>query len=95
VTQGHEGDHNFVLPEGAPDPPKKRYAPKPERQGEPMTPLSRRDSFAFQNLSEDEKREYLRCRLHDEAEVWLNYFMRAGIESDRLSSTYLLRPPQR
>lgn len=60
-----------------------------------MPPLTRDEAKAFHNLSEDEQRDYLRMRLHDEAEVWVAYFMRTGIETGRLQGTFLLRPPQR
>jgi hypothetical protein len=60
-----------------------------------MDPLTRKQAGQFRNLSEEERRDYLRIRLYDEAEVWLDYFMTAGIESERLRSNFLLRPPQR
>lgn len=49
----------------------------------------------FNLLTEDDQREYLSERIHAEAEVWLDYFMMNGIEPARLSSNFLLRPPQR
>lgn len=61
----------------------------------PMPPLTRKEVKAFRALSEEDQRDYLRARLHDEAEVWLEYFMRAGGFHDLLSSKFLLRPPQR
>lgn len=48
----------------------------------------------FRKLTTAEQREYLSVRVHDEAEVWLEYFMTAGVD-DRLRDAYLLRPIQK
>lgn len=60
-------------------------------------PMTKAEVKAFRKLSKDEQKDYLRTRLHDEAEIWLEYFLRSGehLSSDRLRSNFLLRPPQR
>lgn len=60
-----------------------------------MDALTKNQVKEFRRLSEEEQREYLRIRLYDEAEYWLDFFMKVGIDSDRLRSALLLRPPQR
>jgi hypothetical protein len=56
--------------------------------------LTKAQVKAFRNLSEEEQRDYLSERLHAEAEIWLDYFMKTDLDG-RLSSNFLTRPPQR
>lgn len=57
--------------------------------------LTKQGVKQFRKLSKEDQTDYLRIRLYDEAEIWLEYFMRTGIEGDRLRSNFLLSPPQR
>jgi hypothetical protein len=60
-----------------------------------MPPLTKKQASEFKRLPVEEQRLYLYDRLHDEADYWLEYFMRhPGQAAESLRKTLLLRPPQ-
>lgn len=60
-----------------------------------MPGLTKQQIKQYRKLSEEEQIEYLRLRLHDEAEDWLEYFLRSGDHLGRLRDNFLTRPSQR